>query len=131
MAENFVGKWNNISNEKFDDYMQAVGVNMIWAKVGSVAKPTVYISIDGDTWTLKSETTMKTTTISFKLGEEFDETTADDRKMKTTITLSGNVLTQDQKGDIPSVITREVNGDTMTVLCKAKDVVSTRIYKKA
>jgi hypothetical protein len=58
------------------------GVNAIWAKIGSVAKPTVYISVDGDTWTLKSETTMKTTTLSFKLNEEFDETTADDRKMK-------------------------------------------------
>jgi hypothetical protein len=130
MAENFVGKWNNVSSDKFDDYMQAVGVNVMWAKIGSIAKPTLHISVDGDTWTLKSETTMKTATITFKLGQEFDETTADDRKMKTTITLTGNVLTQDQKGEVPSVITREVNGDTMTVLCKAKDVVATRIYKK-
>ena len=62
-----------------------IGVSMMWAKIGSIAKPTVHISIDGETWTLKSETTMKTTTISFKLGEEFDETTADDRKMKVYI----------------------------------------------
>ena len=60
-------------------------MNAVWAKIGSVAKPTLHISIDGDTWTLKSEATMKTTTIKFKLGEEFDETTADDRKMKVEL----------------------------------------------
>jgi hypothetical protein len=130
MADQFVGKWNMVSSEKFDDYMKAVGVNVIWAKIGSVAKPTMYVTVDGDTWTIKSETTMKTSTFSFKLGVETDETTADDRKMKTTVTLEGNKLIQSQQGAIPSVIEREVNGDTMTVLCKAKDVVSTRIYKK-
>jgi hypothetical protein len=130
MADQFVGKWDMISSEKFDDYMKAVGVGAVWAKIGSTAKPKLIISVDGDKWTLKSETLVKSTCIEFKLGEEFDETTADDRKMKTTITLEGNKLIQDQKGEIPSVITREVNGDTMTVLCKAKDVTATRVYKK-
>jgi hypothetical protein len=130
MADQFVGKWDMISSEKFDDYMKAVGVGAVWAKIGSTAKPKLIISVDGDKWTLKSETLVKSTSVEFKLGEEFDETTADDRKMKTTFTLEGNKLTQDQKGEIPSVITREVNGDTMTVLCKAKDVTATRVYKK-
>jgi len=108
-----------------------VGVGAIMAKLGSTAKPTLIITIDGDTWTMKSETTFKTTKVEFKVGVEFDETTADDRKMKTTFTLDGDKLTQDQKGEIPSVIIREVNGDKMTVTCKAKDVVATRHYTKA
>jgi len=131
MAEKFCGKWNLEKSENFDEYMKAVGVGMIMAKLGSTAKPVLTIAVDGDTWTLKSETTFKTTLITFKLGEEFDETTADDRKMKTTLTLAGNTLTQDQKGDIPSTITREVTGDKMLVTCKAKDVVATRHYVKA
>jgi hypothetical protein len=130
MADQFVGKWDMISSDKFDEYMKAVGVGAVWAKIGSTAKPKLIITVDGDKWTVKSETLVKTSSMEFKLGEEFDETTADDRKMKTTITLEGNKLIQNQKGEIPSVITREVNGDTMTVLCKAKDVTATRVYKK-
>jgi hypothetical protein len=94
----------------------------------------VHISIEGDVWTLKTVTTFKKSKIQFKLGEEFDEETADGRKMKTTMTLDGNKLTQDQKIDPPavsSVITREVDGSKMTVICKAEDVVSTRIYSKS
>jgi len=134
MAENFVGKWDMQSSEHFDEYMQAVGVNAVTAKLGSVAKPTVIISIEGDTWTLKTETTFKKTKIQFKLGQEFDEETADGRKMKTTMTLDGNKLTQDQKIDppgVPSIITREVDGNKLTVICRAKDVVSTRNYTKS
>jgi len=136
MAEAFVGTWNMESSENFDAYMKAVGVGAIMAKLGSTAKPTLIIQIEGDTWTMKSETTFKSTKVVFKLGVEFEETTADDRKMKTTIALDGNKLIQDQKGEIPSVITREVNGNKMLVTCKAtgKDgttVIATRHYIKA
>jgi hypothetical protein len=131
MAAAFVGKWDLQKSENFDDYMKAVGVGAVMAKLGSTAKPTLKFSVDGDTWTMKSETTLKSTKVEFKLGVEFDETTADDRKMKTTFTLDGNKLTQDQKGEIPSVITREVDGDKMVVKCMAKDVVATRYYAKS
>jgi len=130
MAESFVGTWKIESSENFDKYMEAVGVGAALAKLGSVAKPTLTISIEGDTWNLKSETLFKNNKIQFQLGVEFDETTADDRHMKTTFTLEGNKLIQTQKGTIPSVITREVAGDKMTVLCKAGDVVATRLYVK-
>lgn len=45
-------------------------------------KPTTTISFDNDKMTLKTTSTFKNTELSFKLGEEFDETTADDRKVK-------------------------------------------------
>jgi len=59
-----------------------LGVSSMMIALASKAKPTLYISIEGDTWTIKSETTFKTSKASFKIGEEFDETTADDRLMK-------------------------------------------------
>ena len=37
-------------------------------------------------------------------------------KFQTTMTLDGNKLIQDEKGEIPSVITREVNGNKMLVV---------------
>jgi len=133
MANSFVGVWNMETSENFDEYMKAVGVGAVMAKLASTAKPKLTVSVSDDgTWTLKTETTFKTSKIDFNLGVEFDETTADDRKMKTTVTLEGaNKLVQDQKGDIPSVITREVDGNKLVVTCKAKDVVSTRHYVRA
>jgi len=135
MAEGFVGKWNMESSENFDAYMREVGVNAVVAKLGSVAKPTVIIEIEGNVWTLKSETTFKNTKVSFELGKEFEETTADDRKMLTTFTLEGNTLIQTQKptveGGVQSVIKRELNGNKILVTCKANDVVATRHYIKA
>jgi len=131
MGEALIGTWKLVTSENFDEYMKAVGVNAIVAKVGSSLKPTLIIAKDGDTWTVRSESTFKNTEVKFQLGVEFDEKTADDRNMKTTFTLDGNKLTQDQKGEIPSVITREVDGNKMVVLCKAKDVVATRNYERA
>jgi len=52
--------------------------------MAGVAKPNVTISINGDVITIKTESTFKNTEISFKLGEEFDEITADDRKTKVS-----------------------------------------------
>jgi len=127
----FVGTWKMESSENFDSYMEAVGVSAPMAKIGSMTKPTVIISVDGDTWNMKSETLFKNSKLQFQLGVEFDETTPDDRQMKTTFTLEGNKLTQDQKGAKPSVITREVSGDKMTVVCTAGSVVATRVYSRS
>lgn len=49
-----------------------------------MTKPTTIIEKKGDTIVLKTQSTFKNTEISFKLGVEFDETTADDRKVKVS-----------------------------------------------
>ena len=58
------------------------GVGFATRQVGNVTKPTVVIEKDGDKVVVKTQSTFKNTDISFKLGEEFDETTADDRHCK-------------------------------------------------
>ncbi|ELK02411.1 Fatty acid-binding protein, adipocyte [Pteropus alecto] len=82
MCDAFVGTWKLVSSENFDDYMKEVGVGFATRKVAGMAKPNMIISVDGDVITIKSESTFKNTEISFKLGQEFDEVTADDRKVK-------------------------------------------------
>ncbi|XP_010142222.1 PREDICTED: fatty acid-binding protein, heart-like, partial [Buceros rhinoceros silvestris] len=62
-------------------------------------KPTTIIEMDGDKITVKTQSTFKSTEISFKLGEEFDETTADDRHSKSVVTLDGGKLVHVQKWD--------------------------------
>ena len=51
-------------------------------KMAVTLKPDLVFSADGEGWKMRTESTFKTTEICFKLGEEFDEETADGRKMK-------------------------------------------------
>lgn len=126
-----IGKWRMDSSVNFDEYMKAVGVGLVMRKTGNAMKPDTIISQDGDAWKLRTESTFKNTEITFKLGEEFDETTADGRKVKATITLEGdNKMIHSQKAEVDSVLTREVSGDTLTLTCEAKGVKSVRVYKK-
>lgn len=127
-----VGKWKLDSSENFDEYMKAVGVGMATRKLGNMTKPNTIIKIVGDTWTLQTKSTVKNTEINFKLGEAFDETTADGRKVKTTCTVEGDSkLIQDQKAEINSTLVRElVDEDHMLLTLTANDVTCKRHYKR-
>ncbi|KAF4073935.1 hypothetical protein AMELA_G00249010 [Ameiurus melas] len=132
MADVFVGTWNLKESKNFDDYMKALGVGFATRQVGCMTKPTTIISIDGDVITLKTSSTFKSTEINFKLGQEFDETTADDRKVKSLVTLDGSKLIHVQKwDDKETTLVREVDGNNLTLTLTLGDVVSTRSYVKA
>jgi hypothetical protein len=132
MAEKFIGTWALDFSEKFDEYMKAVDVSYVTRKMAAVLKPNVILSVNGDTWTLKTESTLKVSETSFKLGEEYEETTPDGRTVMTTFTLDNDgKLVQEQKGKVPSIITRElIDDNTLLTTCVAKDVTCKRKYKK-
>lgn len=49
-----------------------------------MAKPDVYITKNGDTITIKTESTIKSSQLSFKLGEKCEENTLDGRKVQVS-----------------------------------------------
>lgn len=123
------------TSENFDEFMKALGVGLVMRKMGNAATPCVDITLDGDTYTLKTVTTFKTTEIKFKLGEEFEETTADGRVVKSKVVLEGNKLIHNQVGDKEkkekdSVLTREFTDTDMIMECKVDDIVCKRVYKR-
>ena len=59
-------------------------------KMANMAKPTLEIAVNEDQWHIKTITTIKTTEISFKLNEEFNETTADGRKVKVRLKMEND-----------------------------------------
>ncbi|XP_070279556.1 fatty acid-binding protein, heart-like [Myotis yumanensis] len=131
MADAFVGTWKLVDSNHFDDYMRSIGVDFATRQVASVIKPITIIEINGDTITLKTQSTFKSTEISFKLGVEFDETTADDRKVKSTVTLDGGKLVHVQKwnGQETKLVRELVDGKLILTLTHG-NVVCTRTYKK-
>ncbi|CAM5109022.1 unnamed protein product [Natator depressus] len=128
MCEVFLGAWKLISSENFDSYMKELGVGFITRKLGSLDKPSMIISINGDIITIKTESTFKNTKSSFKLGEEFEETTVDDRKTMSTVTMDNGSLTQVQKWDgKQTTIKRALVDGKMVVECTMNNVTCTRV----
>ncbi|XP_031710167.1 fatty acid-binding protein, heart [Anarrhichthys ocellatus] len=131
IANAFIGTWNLKESVKFDDYMKKLGVGFATRQMGCVTKPTTIISVDGDTVTVKTQSTLKNTEVSFKLDEEFDETTADDRKVKSLVKVEGGKLVHVQKWDGKETsLVRSVDGNALTLTLTMDDVVSTRHYVK-
>ncbi|XP_047238708.1 fatty acid-binding protein, heart [Girardinichthys multiradiatus] len=131
MVEAFVGTWNLKESVNFDEYMKELGVGFATRKVGNLTKPTTIISVDGDKVTVKTQSTIKNTELSFKLGEEFDETTADDRKVKSLVTLKDGKLVHVQKWDgKETTLAREVDGNKLTLTLTFGEAVCRRHYEK-
>uniref|UniRef100_F7BLJ9 Peripheral myelin protein 2 n=1 Tax=Equus caballus TaxID=9796 RepID=F7BLJ9_HORSE len=130
MSNRFLGTWKLVSSENFDDYMKALGVGLATRKLGNLAKPTVIISKKGDVITIRTESAFKNTEISFKLGREFEETTADNRKAKSTVTLARGSLNQVQKwdGNETTIKRKLVDGKMVVSICRFISILLSRIY---
>ncbi|KAG8588557.1 hypothetical protein GDO81_006025 [Engystomops pustulosus] len=132
MVEKFLGTWRMVESKNFDEYMKALGVGFATRQIGNVTKPTTIISSEGDVIVLQTQSTFKNTEVKFKLNEEFDEVTADDRKVKSLVTLEDGKLKWVQKWDgKETTLVREVNDDKLVLTLTLGEVVSTRHYEKA
>uniref|UniRef100_A0A8L2Q848 Cellular retinoic acid binding protein 2 n=2 Tax=Rattus norvegicus TaxID=10116 RepID=A0A8L2Q848_RAT len=113
------------------------GVNMMMRKiaVAAASKPAVEIKQENDdTFYIKTSTTVRTTEINFKIGEEFEEQTVDGRPCKSLVKWeSENKMVCEQrllKGEGPKTSwSRELTNDGELILTMtADDVVCTRVY---
>ncbi|XP_075861311.1 fatty acid-binding protein 12 isoform X2 [Microcebus murinus] len=107
------------------------GIGRASRKLGCLAKPRVTISRNGDVITIKTKSIFKNNEISFKLGEEFEETTPSGRKTKSKVTLDNDSLiqVQDWNGK-EATITRKLVDGKMVVESSVNDVICTRTYER-
>uniref|UniRef100_A0A914DX41 Cytosolic fatty-acid binding proteins domain-containing protein n=1 Tax=Acrobeloides nanus TaxID=290746 RepID=A0A914DX41_9BILA len=135
MAEKFVGKWNLVESENFDAYMKQVGVGWATRTMAAKLKPVLEVTVNGNHVKMVSTSTFKTVVTEFDLGVEFEEETADGRKMKSTFTLEGDKLIQVQTpvnaGDKASHFVRYVEGDKLIMEMESEGVKAKRIYTRA
>ncbi|XP_075868048.1 cellular retinoic acid-binding protein 2b [Nelusetta ayraudi] len=134
----FSGKWKMKSSENFEELLKALSVNVLLRKIAvtAAASPSVEISQQGESLSIRTYTSIRTTVISFTVGQSFNENTVDgrlctsfpkwetDRKISCEQTL--------QKGDGPKTSwTRELTNDGQLILTMtAGDVVCTRVYDR-
>ncbi|KAM7319404.1 hypothetical protein ACRRTK_021087 [Alexandromys fortis] len=119
MIEPFLGTWKLVSSENFEDYMRELGVDFAARNVAGLVKPTVNISLNGEKINIQTESSFQNTEISFKLGEQFDEITADSRQVKSIVTLEGGSMIQVQKwlGKETTIKRKIVEGKMVVSLC--------------
>uniref|UniRef100_A0A8C5D880 Cellular retinoic acid-binding protein 1 n=1 Tax=Gouania willdenowi TaxID=441366 RepID=A0A8C5D880_GOUWI len=119
----FSGKWTMKSSENFEELLKALGVNVFLRKiaVAAASSPAVEISQQGESLSIKTSTSVRTTNVTFTVGQSFNEATVDgrpctsfpkwetDRKISCEQTL--------QKGDGPKTAwTRELTNDGKLIL---------------
>jgi len=125
------GKFKLDSSDNFDNFLKELGVNFMLRKLANSTSPTVDISRVGDQFTMKTISTVKTSVVTFTLGQEFEEERLDGKKVKSVMTLEGNKLIQKQFDNGKEVqYIREFNGDVLTVTSTANNVTSVRVYKR-
>uniref|UniRef100_A0A8C5F734 Cellular retinoic acid-binding protein 1 n=1 Tax=Gadus morhua TaxID=8049 RepID=A0A8C5F734_GADMO len=131
MVDAFCATWKLVDSQNFDEYMKELGVGFATRQVGNVTKPTIVISHEDDKVVVKTQSTFKNTEVSGKLGEEFDETTADDRNVKSTFTMEGDNLVQVQKWDGKETkFVRELKDGKMVMTLTFGGIQATRTYEK-
>ncbi|GLG96315.1 Fatty acid-binding protein 1 [Gryllus bimaculatus] len=130
MVTKFVGKrYKLTSSENMDAYLDTVeAADNVKALVKSV-NPSIELVINGDTYTLKTITEKSTREVTFKIGEEFEQTLIDGRKIPTTITTEGNKLVEVHKAPKPSKVVREFSDDQVKISLTCDNVTAVRIYK--
>ncbi|XP_040287762.1 fatty acid-binding protein, adipocyte-like [Bufo bufo] len=132
MGDAMVGTWTLPENiDDIDKFLEEIGVSFMLRQARRHLKPDVIISENKDQWSIKTLSTSKNTELKFKLNEEFDEITAEGRKVKTKMTFENGVLIQKQTWDgKESTITREVKDGRLITTCIIGDVKCVRIYNK-
>ncbi|XP_019507512.1 PREDICTED: fatty acid-binding protein 9-like [Hipposideros armiger] len=131
MVEPFLGTWTLESSENFEAYLEQLGIPAAFRHLAALEKPRITIRSHGEKLSIKTQSSLKTTEISFRLGQQFDETTADNRKVKSVVTLDGDSLVHVQKWhNKETTIKRQIVNGKMVAKHAMNNVVSTRVYTK-
>ncbi|XP_072038135.1 myelin P2 protein-like [Amphiura filiformis] len=134
--DKFCGKYSLEKSENFDEFMKALGVNIALRKIAQFNKSQMTISQEGDHITFFSESSFKNFKVTFKLGEDFSDTSPDGRKVINNMYLEDGKLIQKEKpapGESGKEVTYvrdiDANGD-LVVVCTVEDITCKRFFKK-
>uniref|UniRef100_A0AC34QM87 Cytosolic fatty-acid binding proteins domain-containing protein n=1 Tax=Panagrolaimus sp. JU765 TaxID=591449 RepID=A0AC34QM87_9BILA len=135
MAEQFLGKWNFVESENFEEYLKQAGVGLVTRKMAATLKPQVEFEREGTIWKMHSISTFKHIIVEFELDKPIEETTGDGRKCMSTFTLKDGKLIQEQKaaksGEKDSHFERWIEGNKLIITGECDGVKFRRVYERA
>lgn len=159
-SELIPGIFDYESSVNFDSYLAALGVNYVLRKLAGLASPTVTISNTCQDaahvsylllynhesractffapqhdceWTIRTDTIFKSHEVTFKLNEEKQDVTMDDRKVAFVIYQPKSnqwVEVQKDHENITTSITRDFYEDNMRVALLVNDVGAVSFFRR-
>lgn len=124
MSQQFVGVWKNVpeSVQGFDEFMDALNIDQSRKDTWRNLQMTTEYQLDGNEWTAIINVSGRPNprVMKFKSGEPFEAEGFQGQIIKSTINVDGAKMSEIQYNKIGSEerkmhITREVNGDVITV----------------
>jgi len=131
MAVDFNGTWKHEKNEKFDEFLKAMGVGMLPRGMAMKQSPTMVVTQNGDEFTIVTKGA-RTSEITFTVGKEYKEKNQMEGKEYTMLAnWEGNKLVTKNldKADGAST-TRELEGGKLVVSQAKGDISCRRIFGK-
>lgn len=130
------GHWELNRSENFDNFLKACGLNFLWRKAASTAKPSVQITEDGDSFEIVTKTSYRTQSMKFSIGVEFDSYVPwDDNKTHRMIAEwdAGRLIIQVSDCDDgveSAVFIREILDDELVLTQRLGNVETKRYFKR-
>ncbi|XP_062449328.1 retinoid-binding protein 7 isoform X1 [Rhea pennata] len=134
MPVDFSGTWNLTSNDNFEGYMLALGIDFATRKIAKMLKPQKVIKQDGDSFSIHTTSPFRDYLLHFKIGEEFEEDNKglDNRKCKSLVTWDNDKLVCVQTGEKKNRgWTHWIEGDDLHLELRCENQVCKQIYKRA
>ncbi|XP_005909182.2 fatty acid-binding protein, heart [Bos mutus] len=130
-VDTFMGTWKLVDSRNFDDYMKSLGVGFATKQAANITKPITVIEVNGDTITIETQSVIQNREVSFKLGVNFNETTADDRKVKSIVMLDGGKFVHVQKWNgQETTLVWEIVDEKLILLLTHCSAICNRTYKE-
>jgi len=65
--DSFIGKYERVSADKYDDFLKTLDVNFLLRKAATASTPVMEVSREGDVWNIKTSTTLKSMELKFEV----------------------------------------------------------------
>ncbi|XP_015510105.1 fatty acid-binding protein-like [Neodiprion pinetum] len=133
MAE-IVGVYRHERSENFDEYFKAVGVPYIGRKMMAMSNPRLEIEQNGEKWTIRNVSAMRTNELTFTPGTEYEESMPSGDVVKNVTDVVDGRLVTNSISPNGSRITRTYEftpeGAILTMTHEASGQVAKRFYKR-
>ncbi|XP_014070521.1 retinol-binding protein 2-like isoform X2 [Salmo salar] len=139
MPADFNGQWVMVTNENFEDIMNAIDIDFATRKIARHLTQTKVIVQNGDKFETKTLSTFRNYEVNFTVGEEFEEVTKglDNRTiqrecvLQTLVTWDGDKLVAVQKGEKANRGWMQwIEGDLLHLEIHVEDKVCKQVFKK-